>query len=265
MINITSNSNSTIKEVKSLYRRKERWKKQLFIVEGVKIVEECIDNNYPLSYIIYCDDLFNVQGGVELFQKIQYSDRLINIPIELYKEISDTENPQGILAVSRFKKNPIENIDIEKNPFILLLDKVQDPGNMGTIIRTGDAFGVDGIIVTEGCVDIYNPKVVRSTMGSIFRVPIYHEGNAIKAIENLKNKGVEILSTSLKESQYMESIDFKESCMFIIGNESKGVSQSLNDLADKLIRIPMIGEAESLNVAIASSIIMYESMKQRDQ
>lgn len=265
MINITSNSNSTIKEVKSLNRRKERWKKQLFIVEGVKIVEECIDNNYPLFYIIYCDDLFDAQGGMELFKKIQHSDRLINIPVELYKGISDTENPQGILAVSRFNIEPIENIDIEKNPFILLLDKVQDPGNMGTIIRTGDAFGADGIIVTEGCVDIYNPKVVRATMGSIFRVPIYHEGDTVKTVESLRDKGVQILSTSLRESQYIENIDFKESCMFIIGNESKGVSQSLNDLADKLIKIPMIGEAESLNVAIASSIIMYEAMKQRNQ
>lgn len=263
MIEITSSSNSTIKEVRSLYRRKERWKNKLFIVEGVKMIEECIDRNYHLSYIIYCDDLFQVQGGKELFQKIESSYRLINVPRELYKEISDTENPQGVLAVSKFNVEDVKNIDMDEKPFVLLLDKVQDPGNLGTIIRSADAFGVHGIILTEGCVDIYNPKVVRATMGSIFRVAIYHEENAIETVKSLKEKGMKIFSTSLDESEDLQNVDFKESSMFIIGNESQGVSRPLNDLADKLIRIPMIGEAESLNVAIATSIIMYEAMKGR--
>ena len=263
MINIISSTNPKIKEIKSLYRRKERWAKKLFLIEGIKIVEECIDNNYPITNIVYSDELFNVRGGEVLFNKIKSYDGLINIPDKLYKDISDTENPQGILAVAKFEVNSIENIKVKKNPFILLLDQVQDPGNIGTIIRTADAFGIDGIIVTKGCVDIYNPKVVRSTMGSIFRVPVYHELDGIATIDRFKREGMKIYSTSLEESKYIQNINFKDASMLIIGNESKGVSKSLGSLADELIKIPMIGEAESLNVAIASSIIMYEVMRQR--
>ena len=265
MINITSPSNSIIKEIKSLYRRKERWAKRLFLIEGIKIVEECIDNGYPITNILYSDELFNVRGGEALFNKIKSYDRLINIPDKLYRYISDVENPQGILAIAEFEINSIGNIKDKENPFFLLLDEVQDPGNMGTIIRTADAFGIDGIIVVEGCVDIYNPKVVRSTMGSIFRVPIYYEADGIDAINKLKKENITIYSTSLKGSQYIQDIDFKKGCTLIIGNESRGVCKALYTLADKLIKIPMVGEAESLNAAVASSIIMYEVMRQRTQ
>ena len=265
MINITSSSNPTIKEIKSLYRKKERWEKHLFLVEGDKIVEECIDINYPITYIIYSDILFNINGGQNLLNKIKAYPRLIHVPDKLYMEISDTENPQGILAVAKFNINPIEHIKIKDNIFLLLLDEVQDPGNMGTIIRTADAFGIDGIITTIGCVDVYNPKVVRSTMGSIFRVPIFHGKDGIEIVEKLKDENIKIYSTSLEGSQCIQDTDFNESCMLIIGNESNGVSESLCFKADKLIKIPMIGEAESLNAAVASSIIMYEAMRQKIQ
>lgn len=265
MISITSSSNSTIKEIKSLYRKKERWAKKMFLVEGTKMVEECIDNNYPIENIIYSEELFNKRGGEALFNKINTHNRLIYVPNKLYREISDTESPQGILATVRFRLRSIKDIRLSTKPFMLLLDEVQDPGNMGTIIRTGDAFGIDGIIVTEGCVDIYNPKVVRATMGSIFRMPIYHELDGIKVIEEFKRNNIKIYSTSLEGSEYIQKVNLKDASVIIIGNESKGVSKSLESLADNLVKIPMLGEAESLNAAIASSIIMYEAMRQRIQ
>ncbi|MCF6465209.1 TrmH family RNA methyltransferase [Clostridium sp. Cult2] len=265
MIYITSSSNPTIKEIKSLYRRKERWAKESFIVEGIKIVEECIDNNYPLRNIIISDELYNIRGGEGLLEKIIDNNSLIKVPDRLYKEISDMENPQGVLAVASFKRDSIKNIYDIDNPFILLLDQVQDPGNMGTIIRTADAFSVDGIIITEGCVDIYNPKVVRATMGSIFRVPIYHYSDGIEIIKELKNRNIKVYSTSLKGEKFIQNVNFNIPSILIIGNESKGVSKSLETLADSLIKIPMIGDAESLNAAIASSIIMYETIRQRSQ
>ncbi len=265
MMDITSPSNPIIKEIKSLYRKKGRWTKHLFLAEGIKVVEECIDNNCPIAHIVYSDELFNMGGGQALFDKIKSYDRLVRIPHKLYREISDMESPQGVLAVIGFEVSTIEDLDIQNSPFFLLLDEVQDPGNMGTIIRTADAFGIDGIIVTEGCVDIYNPKVVRSTMGSILRTPIFHEPERMGVIEKLKREGVKIYSTSLEGSQYIQDTNFKESCVLIIGNESKGVSKSLYSLADNLIKIPMLGKAESLNAAVASSIIMYEAMRQRIQ
>lgn len=265
MLNITSASNSTIKKIKNLYRRKQRWAKKMFLIEGIKIVEESIDNDYSIKNIVYSDDLFDVQGGEVFFNRIKHDERLIHVPRKLYREISDMESPQGILGVVEFQINLIENASLNDKTCILLLDKVKDPGNMGAIIRTADAFGIDGVIVTEGCVDIYNSKVVRATMGSIFRVPIYNESNGVEIIKELKKKGLLIYSTSLEESKYIQNVDFNKSCVLIIGNESRGVSQDIIALADELIKIPMPGGAESLNAAIASSIIMYEATMQRTQ
>jgi len=265
MVNIKSSSNSIIKEIKSLYKKKNRWKKKQFIVEGINIVEECIDNDYPLMYIIYSDELLNVKGGQKLFDKINFHPRLIHVTDQLYREISQMENPQGIMGVSEFRVNTIDELNIYKHISLLLLDRLQDPGNMGTIIRSADAFGIDGIIITKGCVDIYNPKVIRSTMGSIFRVPIYHEDDPILAIRKLKTKGIKVYTTSLGGNIYTYEVNFKLPFLLVVGNESSGVSSSIYSVSDSLIKIPMIGDAESLNVAIASSIVMYESLRQRSQ
>lgn len=263
MFYIKSSSNTKIKDIKSLYKRKERWNKGIFIIEGIKIVEECIDNNYPLEDIVYSDELLNVRGGGELFNKIKNYNNLINVPSKLFKEISDTETPQWIMAIAKIKKNPIEEIQKTKDPFILLLEEIQDPGNMGTIIRTADAFNIDGVVITVGSVDIYNPKVVRSTMGSIFRTPIYHISNKLEFIEKLKTQGYKIYSTSLEAKKHIYEIDFSDASIVLIGNESRGVSTPMSSLADELIKIPIPGGAESLNAGIASSIIMYEAMRQR--
>ncbi len=263
MLTITSSSNPTIKMIKSLYKKKDRWSKKLFIVEGVKVVNECINSGYPIEFIVYSEQLFNVVNGKELFDKMRTLPNVINVPDRLFNEISDVETPQGVLAVVPFNINNLEDIDENKKPFILLLDRVQDPGNVGTIIRTADAFGIDGIVVTEGCVDVYNPKVVRATMGSILRVPIYHYADGEEIVSELREKGAVVYSTSLEGKEFIQDVDFKQFSLLIIGNESKGVSSSLERYADKLIKIPMVGKAESLNAAVASSIIMYEVLRQR--
>jgi len=263
MITITSSSNPTIKLIKSLYKKKDRWNKKLFIAEGIKIVNECLSSGYSIEYVVYSNKLMNVAGGRELFYRISSLPNIINVPDKLFDELSDVETPQGVLAVISFDVQRIEDVDVDKKPFILLLDSVQDPGNLGTIIRTADAFGIDGIIVTEGCVDVYNPKVIRATMGSIFRVPIYHHDSGEDIIRKLKEKGAIVYSTSLEGKEFIQDVDFNQFALLIIGNESKGVSNNLESLADKLIKIPMVGKAESLNAAVASSIIMYEVLRQR--
>ncbi|QQY80373.1 TrmH family RNA methyltransferase [Keratinibaculum paraultunense] len=265
MKRIESPSNPIIKEIKSLYRKKDRWAKKKFIVEGINIVKECINNNYPLICIIYSDELLNVKGGWELFNRISSHPKLIHITNQLYREISNMENPQGIMGVSEFNINSIHEISLKEDSSLLLLDRLQDPGNMGTIIRSADAFGIDGIIITKGCVDVYNPKVIRSTMGSIFRVPIFYEDDPIFAINKLREEKVKIYATSLEGSIYIYEANFKLPFLLVIGNESSGVSSNIYSVSDSLIKIPMIGDAESLNAAVASSIIMYESIRQRSQ
>lgn len=263
MITITSSSNPIIKEIKTLHRKKDRWTKRLYMAEGIKMAEEIINNGYEAKYLIYTESLFDIKGGSKLYERIKHFKNLINIPEKLFAEISDVETPQGIMAILPFREMSLMDMLERQNPFIILLDRVQDPGNLGTIIRTADAFGVDGIIVSEGSVDVYNPKVVRATMGSLFRMKIYHTEDSMGTIRELKDKGIIIYSTSLQGKSFIHEVDFKAPSLLIIGNESRGVSDELLDMADMLVKIPMVGGAESLNAAVASSIIMYEVLRQR--
>lgn len=264
MKNISSSSNPIIKNAKSLYRKKERWNKKLFLIEGVKIVGECIESGIEPIYILFSDVLFSTTGGERLFNKIKrYDEKLVKLPNKLLKDISDTENPQGILAIVKFNILELDILFKMKDKFFIILDELQDPGNMGTIIRTADAFGASGVVVTSNCVDIYNPKVVRSTMGSLFHVPIVYIEDKLQIINKLKSKKIQVYATSLESANYIYDVNFKRDFALIIGNESKGVSEEILALADGTIKIPIIGNAESLNAAIASSIIMYEAVRQR--
>lgn len=262
MIEITSINNKLIKDIKSLYRKKGRQKHKLFVIEGIKIIEEVIENNYPIENIIYTDYLFENEEGKVLFSTLESFNNLIYVPTNVFKEISDTESPQGIIGISKIVSRNIEEIYDLQNKSILFLDEIQDPGNMGTIIRTADAFSIGGIIVKHGSVDVYNPKVIRATMGSIFRVPLYFT-EGIEELKNLKSKGYKIYSTSLSASMPIYDVNFNNKSVLSIGNESKGVSEEVLSLSDTFIKIPMTGKTESLNAAVAASIIMYESMKQR--
>lgn len=263
MLRITSSKNSLIKETKSLYYRKERWAKSLFIIEGIKIIEEAIVNNVDLKYIFFTDKLLSTEDGNVFLHSINNKVKIVHISDTLFSEISDTENPQGIVAVAKFQIPDFIEVFNASNPSLLFLDGVQDPGNMGTIIRTCDAFNLNGIIVGKGSVDPYNPKVVRATMGSIFRVPLYISDDSIQTITDLSEYGLNIFSTSLKGSVSVYDIDYKKGFVLVIGNESKGVEESILKKSDKLIKIPMPGFAESLNAGVAASIIMYEAMKSR--
>ncbi len=258
MIEITSVSNPLIKEIKSLHKKKARQKTGLFIIEGIKIIKEALDNNYFLKYILYTDELKNTQEGRDFFKEIENLTNLIYVSENVFREISDTESPQGIIGLAMVNYRSIEEISNSKPSFYIYLDSLQDPGNMGTIIRSGDGFNIDGIIISEGTVDPYNSKVVRATMGSIFRMPIYFVRDGLESLQSLKEKGMKLISTCLDTDKSLKEVDFKESIILTIGNESQGVSKEVFDLSDDLIKIPMPGKAESLNAAVAASIIMYE-------
>lgn len=263
MIEITSLKNPIIKEIKSLYRKKDRWETRLFLMEGIKIIEEAISNDINLRYIILNNKLLSTENGQKFCKKNSSFRNLIKVPDNIFKEICDTDNPQGILAIGEFEINLLDSAK-DINSYLIFLDGLQDPGNIGTIIRTCDAFSYHGIVLGENCADPYNPKVVRATMGSIFRVPIYYTTNNIDSLENLKNKNYKIYATSLMGSIPNYEIDYNGKYVIVIGNESRGVDEMIIRLADELIKIPMPGGSESLNAGVAASIIMYEAMKQRN-
>ncbi|MTI68226.1 MAG: RNA methyltransferase [Firmicutes bacterium] len=260
---ITSSSNKQIKLVKKLHKKKYRWKNKSFFTEGVRSVSEIIKSrDIKIKFILYSASLFDIEGGKDLFNVID-KDLVFETTDNILKEVSDTKNPQGILAVVSFNINELEDILLDDLNFLVILDRVQDPGNMGTIIRTADAMGANGIITTSGCVDVYNPKTIRATMGSIFHMPILNRNNTIDLVNELKSKNISIISSYLTTDKYCYDINFNKNFALVIGNEANGINKEIVDISDEILKIPMTGKAESLNAAIASGIIMYEALKQR--
>jgi TrmH family RNA methyltransferase len=190
-------------------------------------------------------------------------NKYILLPDPLFNALSETKTPQGILAVMKKSEVQFDNLFDNENMFVIL-DNIKDPGNMGTLIRTCNCAGVDRIFTSKGCVDIYNPKVLRSTMGSIFHIPIIKCEDLLSIIQQMKVKGISIYASSLNGSVNLYSIHFKDKICIVIGNEADGVDQEIQDLSDYLVRIPMKGSAESLNAGVAGGIIIYEAIRQKN-
>ncbi|MBQ3546826.1 MAG: RNA methyltransferase [Lachnospiraceae bacterium] len=259
---ISSTSNAQIKNIIQLQAKsKAREKQNCFIVEGIRMFMEV-----PATDIIkiYVAESFFVKSADNVKEKIKASEYEI-VTDEVFKKISDTKTPQGIMVIVRRSETNLNDIleNISEKSLFLILEDIQDPGNLGTILRTSEAGGVTGIIMSKNTVDIYNPKVVRSTMGSIFRVPFVYVDDLEIATKKLKENGVTIYAAHLKgKSNHFEK-DYKKASAFMLGNEGNGLTDKLADKAQEYIRIPMLGEVESLNVANAATILIYEALRQK--
>lgn len=245
---ITSKSNNKYKEIKKLISS-SRARKQagLFVVEGERICSEipagqleelCVSESCAKSHSL---DM----------QAIVFSD-------EVFRSLSDTVNPQGIMALVKMPEYSLGQIihSAPENAMFLILDDIRDPGNLGTIIRTAEAAGAGGVILSRGCADIFNPKVIRSTMGSIFRVPFVTD-YLPSAVDVLKENKTSVYAAALDADIYYNEETYEGRCAFVIGNEARGVSEEVMKLADKKIKIPMAGRVESLNAAVSAAVIMY--------
>jgi len=261
---ISSEQNQVIKEIKSLKEKKYRDKKGLYFIEGVRFIEEALKEKLAISKVLISDRLTEVKGGSNIINKLENEDicSVYKITNKLYMEITDTENPQGILAVLNKRSVSIESVYDNKN-FFVVLDSIQDPGNMGTIIRTADAVGATAVIVSKGCVDIYNPKVLRSTMGSMFHIPICYCENLLQMLETLKDKGIRLCAAHLNGSKSHFELEYKNNIAIIIGNEANGISDGVAAVSDELVKIPMEGRSESLNASVAASLLMYEVLRNK--
>lgn len=260
---ITSAHNPVVKEVKLLKAKKHRDEKKLFFIEGIRFVHEALKEKAEIIRVLISEDLARGKGGeeiLELFACSNYETHMVSSRV--FKEVSDTDNPQGILAVIKAKSYTLDEI-LEKGSFFVILDSVQDPGNLGTIVRTADAAGADGLILSKGCVDLYNPKVLRSTMGSIFHIPAYLNCDILETIDILKARSIKVYAAHLKGKESYFDIDMKDNVAVIIGNEANGISNEAASRADVLVKIPMPGRAESLNASVAAGLLMYEVVRQR--
>ena len=258
---ITAKDNEKIKYTKSLLKTKNRNKESKFIIEGYRILTLAIECDAKLEYVFINEDFENKDEHKNFVNILKEKHiKIYKTTNKLFNDLVDTESTQGILGVVEFKQRTIEENLNEKDKFVLILDRIQDPGNMGTIIRTADAAGVDAIIALKGCVDIYNPKVIRSTMGSIFDMNIIHETQE-EALRVLKLKNFDIVSSYLNTNNYYNNIEYDYKTALVIGNEANGINDELISKSDKLVKIPIYGNAESLNAAISSAILMYEIKK----
>ncbi len=255
---ITSSSNKQVKNVVHLMTKASaRREQKLFVVEGIKMFWETPEEKIEKVYV---SETFYKENA-EVAEKIKnYSYEVVKDSV--FKEMSGTVTPQGIMALVKQSTYNIEEIVSEKKKQVfIILEGLQDPGNLGTILRTAEGAGVAAVIMDRNTVDIYNPKVIRSTMGSVFRVPFIISDDLQETISVLQKKGVVVYAAHLKGKIYYEENNFKESSAILIGNEGNGLSNEISKKADRLIKIPMSGQVESLNASVAAAILMYEATK----
>lgn len=265
---ITSASNQRVKQIVQWQTKaKARRQDDVFLAEGPKMYEEA-----PRELIreVYLTETFlgNLRGrreqtAINIEEKLQATGYEL-VTEEIFARMSDTQTPQGILTVLKRPVYELRKILETDRPLLVLLEDLQDPGNLGTILRAGEGAGITGVIMSKITVDIFNPKTIRSTMGSIYRVPFLYVENLKETIGALRKKGIRVYAAHLQGRNYYSGFSFAEGTAFLIGNEANGLRRETADLADSYLKIPMEGKVESLNAAIAASLLVYEAHRQRN-
>lgn len=255
---IQSRENSIIKEVKKLKEKKFRNDRKQFFIEGFRFVSEALASTFEVPLVFIDENEKDRWVSFQMEEKLQSITKVYSVSSSVLKSLSATETPQGIAAVVNFKYIT----PLYKNGFYILVDKIQDPGNLGTIIRTAHASGASGVILSEGTVDLYNEKTLRSTMGSIFHLPLIEDKN-YETVRSMKKEGFRLVASSLDCNADFYELDLKGPVIIAVGNEGAGISEEVLKLSDYKVKIPMPGGAESLNAAVAAAVMMYEAVRQK--
>ena len=262
---ITSPANSKIKRLMQWNQKaKQREKDNIFLAEGRKMFEEA-----PKDWILevyFSQNYYDKQREwieLEIQQGNLKTDFCYIVEDDVFKRISDTITPQGVLCVLKRPSYLLEELLYQENPMLILLEDLQDPGNLGTIVRTGEGAGISGVIASRDTVDIYNPKTVRATMGSIYRVPVLYVQDLKEVIKQLRMHEITTYAAHLKGNKDYDECDYTKGSAFLIGNEGRGLREETADCADRYLKIPMEGKVESLNASIAAALLMYEGKRQR--
>ena len=257
---ITSKDNDIVKKIRKLKDKKYRDELGVYVIEGIKVIEEAINENVEIEKIVICEDC--TEASI-IPQKLMYAIAKYNciyVSKKVFEVLTDVVAPQGILAIVR---RPEKNEKIDYNAeLILALDGIQDPGNLGTILRTADSVNLNQIIVTKNTADCYNPKVVRSTMGAILRIKIIETESLVNTLKEAKKNKFKIVATSLDTQNNIYDIDYNKK-VIVIGNEANGVTKEVQSMADNKVKIPMLGKTESLNASVATGIMLYEYVIQK--
>ena len=257
---LTGLQNPVVKAAAELKQKKYRTQNGLYLAEGLRTAEEAVAYKAveTLFYVATDDDRTMRLLEDAAMQNI----KLVCVNENVMKKIADTETPQGIIAVCKMRQPKLECL-LASGKMLLVLDRVGDPGNIGTMLRTADAAGIGGLVLLKGCADIYAPKTVRSSMGSLFHIPVLSGVSEQEFVSAAKKAGYDLLVTCLDGADNLYKADLSGRIAFVMGNEAGGVSETLLEKADKRVYIPMAGRAESLNVAMAAGIVMFEALRRK--
>lgn len=257
---VTGLQNPVVKAAAELKQKKYRTQNGLYLAEGLRTAEEAVAYKaVETLFYVATDD----ERTIRLLEDAAAQNiKLVCVSENVMKKIADTETPQGIIAVCKMRQPKLENL-LASGKMLLVLDRVGDPGNIGTMLRTADAAGIGGLVLLKGCADIYAPKTVRSSMGSLFHIPVLSGVSEQEFVSAAKKAGYDLLVTCLDGADNLYKADLNGRIAFVMGNEAGGVSETLLEKADKRVYIPMAGRAESLNVAMAAGIVMFEALRRK--
>ncbi len=260
-----SRKNTRVKYLRRMEIRRFRDREGTFLVEGLRSVEEALNSGWPVEMLVYCTKIMENRRGKTLLERAAaVGVEPAEVEEKLFRELAKTETPQGVLAVVRQCGAGLEDMRVVDNPALLVLvDGVQDPGNLGTIVRSADAAGAGGVILLKGTADIYNPKALRATMGSIFHVPVVQNLSPSEALSYLSQRGIKTVAGDPRGEKLIYESDLTVPCVLVAGGEARGPGESVLKRVSERVRIPMPGWTESLNVAISAGILLYEAVRQR--
>lgn len=251
---ITSRENKVFRLVKNLKTKRGRDENSLFVIEGIRSVADAVKKGAELDFVL-------IEDGHRF--DMEFDCPVYTFAPKLFKELSDTVTPQGIIAVCKKPNCSLSDFSEKENSCVILCENVQDPGNIGTIIRTAHAAFCDGVVLTKGCCDLFNPKIIRATMTGVFSVPVLTEADCEKTISHFKSKGYKVVAGALSErAENLYETDLSGKTLIIIGNEGNGVTDSTLSLCDRVVKIPMKTDAESLNASVAAAVLVYEKLRQ---
>ncbi|HVP36723.1 MAG TPA: RNA methyltransferase [Terriglobales bacterium] len=252
-------SKEKLKQIAKLKSEKERKNQGRFLIEGIRLCQEALSSDWEVEIVLFSNEFVESSEGEKLVENFsRRGTEVFRVKKKEIEKLADTETPQGIVAVVRKKKFALSKDFLEGTSLLLCLDNIRDPGNLGTMIRTADAAGVNGVLLSNGCVELYNPKVIRSTMGSILHLPLIENLDLKEILPEMKNSGFRVFVSEVHEGKDYTRIDYPEKTCLIIGSEAFGVGKQVLNLADEKVRIPIFGKAESLNASVATGILLYQ-------
>ncbi len=262
-LEISSLTNPRVKGVVKLRQRSHRDALGNMLIEGYRELSRALDNGHPIEELFYCEKFFQGKNNEALLDRCQAADAtLIRCPPTVFQKMSYRDRPDGLIAIAPQVQHSLDTIELPPAPFIVIAEAIEKPGNLGTILRSSDAAGVDAVIVCDRCTDINNPNVVRASVGTLFSLPVI-ETTGTEALAWLKANNIQSVATTPHTDTMYSDVDLTGGVAIVVGTEQYGLSEAWLDAAEIKVRIPMLGQADSLNVASATTILLYETVRQR--